>query len=194
MSHANLLVILKKDEDLDEVLAPYDENNAEYFEFEDQTEDLLKVYKDEIENGAKEGKTAKEVLDDCGYVEREGRFGIEGNPKGYWDWWVIGGRWESYLKLNKELRDLAAVSELSEDGTHCSICRRKDFDYEGQKKDQEDAPLFFAIVKDGEWYGSADLGWFGTTSNEQQGWAATEERLLKECDPEDLLVLVDYHI
>lgn len=195
MSHATILVILKENEDLNDVMAPYDENNEDMFEFEDITEDLFDEYKEEIEEAAKNGRSVASVLvDDCGYTEKDGRFGTVGNPKGYWDWFTVGGRWEGFLKLNKEVKNPEDVIEYTADCTHCSGCRREDFDYEGQKKDIKQNALFFAVLKDGEWYGSADLGWFGTTSNEQDDWAATEAKLLSECDPKDQVVLVDYHI
>ena len=108
MSHATVLVVLKEDEDLNEVMAPYDENaSEEYLEFEDITEDLLDEYKEEIKEAAKNGRSVASVLvDDCGYVEKEGRFGTVGNPKDYWDWFEVGGRWEGYLKLNKKVKKL----------------------------------------------------------------------------------------
>ena len=195
MSHATVLVILKKDDDLNEVMAPYDENNEDAFEFEDRTEELLECYEEDIKEAEERGESVSSVLvDSWGYTEKDGRFGSFYNPQGYWDWFTVGGRWEGFLKLNKEIKNPEDVIECTEEGTHCNGCRSEDFDYEGQKKELKQDALFFAVLKDGQWYGSAELGWFGTTSNENEDWPAMEAKLLKECDPKDQLVLVDYHI
>lgn len=37
------------------------------------------------------------------YVDEKGAYKLSTrNPQGYWDWWVIGGRWDNYWNLEDE--------------------------------------------------------------------------------------------
>lgn len=39
----------------------------------------------------------KEFCEEYGWDMHEGRLGLFDNPNGYWDWWVVGGRWAGLL-------------------------------------------------------------------------------------------------
>lgn len=197
MSHATVLVILKEDENLEDVLAPYDENleDLERLEFEDRTEALREEYEKEDKKDISFEQFACEKR---GYVRKDDKYGYFYNPEGYWDYWGIGGRWSNYLKLKEHVKnkDRVFLDDPKENNppTHCNECLREDFDYEGQKQEEGKDHLFFAVIKDGEWHQQALLGWFGCTSDEIDNWPEEEARLLSEADPKDTVVLVDYHI
>lgn len=192
MSHATVLVILREDESLEEVMAPFDENaSEEYLEFEDRTE--------EVKAKAKEKRwSQKKTAEYYGYKKKGKRYGYMHNPKGFWDWYVIGGCWSKELKLKEWSRISypADILDRSKDGTHCNACRIEDFDYEGQKKETGYDSLFYAVLKDGTWHSKGDLGWFGISMNENKDWPEVERDLIESAraNPDSRVVLVDYHI
>ena len=237
MSHACCLVILNEFEDLPTVMEPYEEcpDNDDYLEFEDITDDVLKEYKDYVDEG-KEEVNFTEFLDRNGYVEQDGRYGYKSNPNGHWDWYEVGGRWSSYLKLKDKVKypnKIFIQGKLFEGyETHCDECLKEDFDYEGMKKlaydnavksweEHEKNPdkdayweygiykdetketflnriknenLFYAIIKDGEWFSRGAMGWFGISRNDKDNWVEIEKQLINEADKKARLVLVDFHI
>ena len=71
MSHYSVLVLSEPGQTIEELLAPYCEDDPTFFEFE------------EDEGGE---------LD-----ESTGRRGWWHNPEARWDWWVVGGRWAGYI-------------------------------------------------------------------------------------------------
>ena len=52
----------------------------------------------------------------CGYAKgrdpETGRYGYWSNPNGYWDWWVVGGRWTGFYPLRQ-----GVFPRLGEPGT-----------------------------------------------------------------------------
>lgn len=84
MSHFIVSVIHKKNQDIDDLLAPYMENccgtpDYKYMEF----------YEDS----------------DCEIDEATGKRGYWQNPNAKWDWYQIGGRWAGYFEHDGELYD-----------------------------------------------------------------------------------------
>ena len=98
MSHFLVGVFCTDIEDVDNLLAPYDEQNEDYFEFqEDASEDLETLRKNYEEDEEKDGMTLEDWLG--GYnscVLRDGKLGYMTNPNAKWDWYdADGGRWSN---------------------------------------------------------------------------------------------------
>ena len=108
MSHFTVGVFVDGTKSLEQLLAPYQENNMddcpkEYLEFNDVTESEMEDYKcisDEIK--IKYPTFESYIENYCGYKKdiELGKYGYWGNPNRKWDWWQIGGRW-SYSLLVK---------------------------------------------------------------------------------------------
>ena len=76
MSHFTVAVFSKTPGDVEELLAPFDEQveaNSPYAEF--------------VED------------EDCDYDENAKAKGYWRNPKARWDWWEVGGRWRGLIRL-----------------------------------------------------------------------------------------------
>ena len=112
MSHYAVLVIHKENQDIEELLAPYDENL--------EVEPYLKYEYDEAIKKAKEEygykhRSNKELLkifaNDYGLVDINGDLYSTYNPNSKWDWYQIGGRFDGELMLTDKGR-LNAVDEI----------------------------------------------------------------------------------
>jgi hypothetical protein len=107
MSHFTVLVAAKDGKELEQRLAPFQENNMctcpeEYLEWIDSTDEVLKDYERRLELSEKydsfnftEDTSLEEFNEKWGdYTEYEpGKFGYRENPQRKWDWWTVGGRW-----------------------------------------------------------------------------------------------------
>lgn len=221
MSHFTVGVLIKEGEkNLEELLAPYQENNMgdcpkEYLEFYDRTEEVLDYYEDHKE----EYDSIEEFAEDYfGYEKCKDSYGYWENPNAKWDWYVVGGRWGGML--------------LDKQGNRIDACKLKDIDwkamYEEAKKEAEERwdnsegiHRFFAgihrddtresyikrqsefstyavITPDGEWHSQGSMGWFGVSSeteDEAKEWNLSfYDRFIKEADQDLFLVIVDCHI
>jgi hypothetical protein len=117
---------------VEEILAPYNEQDEKYMEFQDCTDEIEKEYKSKILEVVKfENKycfkfedeikdknletiqitpnemysTLEEFAKDYYDYERneDNKFGTYNNPKAKWDWYQIGGRWEGNYPVNNEI-------------------------------------------------------------------------------------------
>lgn len=54
----------------------------------------------------------------------------------------------------------------------------------------------FALVKDGEWFQSGEMGWFGSSSNDKDPdeWAAFVRATLADLPSETMITVVDCHV
>ena len=127
MSHYTVAVITNGEKDLDEILAPYDENIevAPYIgrtkkkmieEAKEIKERILERMREKEASGEKyevtdfekpylEAKTDEDfyktqVYDDAHYTE-DGDELTTYNPNSKWDWYVVGGRWDGLLKAKE---------------------------------------------------------------------------------------------
>lgn len=118
MSHFSVGVIVKTPDDLVDALAPFNEQDEQYFVREPQMtlkdymewdkfkkskeqyiQDLKKAYGDDFDE-------AKEIV--------YGNF----NPNAKWDWYSIGGRWRYSLKVRKSaehIKDLDLMGDTIKD-------------------------------------------------------------------------------
>lgn len=103
MSHFTVLVIHEPDEDMAELLAPYDENTqVDPHKERIAADDVKRVAKDAVGDDA-----IRAALTD--YYELSADKDDEGwfylstyNPDSKWDWWVVGGRWGNYFDVKPE--------------------------------------------------------------------------------------------
>jgi hypothetical protein len=119
--------VLVKGEDVEELLAPYQENNMgtcpeEFMEFEPLSLS---------DHGY---STHAEAIAD-GQPEKDGKAGYYHNPNSQWDWYVIGGRWNGFFLLKN--------------GLHADQAFKEDIDFEGRmNKAEEDADkLYDQVIK-----------------------------------------------
>lgn len=90
MSHY-AVAVFSDDGDFDRLLAPYNENNRDEFEFVPvDYEEILKNF-DEFRK-QNEKFTLDMYIKVYRYFQRDGQWGYETNPHGYWDWHSLDGR------------------------------------------------------------------------------------------------------
>ena len=222
MTHFAVAVISDGTKTVDELLAPYQENNMgdcprEYLEFFEDDE-----YDVDPETGLR------------GYYE---------NPNARWDWWVLGGRWHGMLRAAKG--ELGEPSWCTEDrelpAGRFDAARIGDIDFsrnleayeraiaewefnvEGRGGDEDlkwwcstdyiidrygdketyakvESTVFWraVVTPDGEWHEVGEVGMWAASSetdDEYIDWALRfKERFIDPCDPEWTLFVVDCHI
>lgn len=164
MSHSTVLVI---GEDVEALLAPYDENMQvePYWEVEAEsplqfwaTEMLLKEGHLTDPNptweqvlAAYEAKYPGASEDEKFRVSEDGRLERETtyNPKSRWDWYAVGGRWRGSLRLKPGARGHLESPHWTEtfggrepepmDPLACDSARKADLDIEGMRQAAADA-------------------------------------------------------
>lgn len=111
MSHFTVAVIHREDENVDELLAPFQENNMGdcpegYLEFvveidkENSEQEIKKIREEHYEGDIRSDEEV--MMDWSGYTKNEnGDWGYVTNPNSEWDWYVIGGRWRGLLRLKE---------------------------------------------------------------------------------------------
>lgn len=115
MSHFSVAVLHEAGQDIDEILAPYDE--------ELDCDERLEYSKEEAIRYARENYTEMEGKSDeeCwefmaampGYTsDTQGNIYVKYNELAKWDWYEIGGRWENYLRVNGERADSARLRDI----------------------------------------------------------------------------------
>ena len=102
MSHYTVAVIHHPDQDLDELLAPFDENIkvTKYISYSKQQAiaHVRKYWKD-VENLSDEECYIKMAADyDDDMKDDEGNLYSTYNPQSKWDWYQEGGRWNGLLR------------------------------------------------------------------------------------------------
>lgn len=115
MSHYAIAVFHTKDQNIDKLLAPYDENLV--------VERYVRYTKAEAIARAKECPGTEDYTDEQLWqlmsddydnnTDSDGNIYTTYNPDSKWDWWVIGGRFSDMLTLKKGgLTDSAQVKDL----------------------------------------------------------------------------------
>jgi hypothetical protein len=107
MSHFSVAVLHRKDQNVDEMLAPFDENLVvdKYIRYtKEEAIDYVKKY-----YGDAEGKTDEECYEMIaqdyrkeGLVDDDGNIYSTYNPLSKWDWYQCGGRFSGMLKIRKK--------------------------------------------------------------------------------------------
>lgn len=222
MTHFAVAVISDGTKTVDELLAPYQENNMgtcprEYLEF----------YED----------------DECNVDPDTGIRGYWQNPNAKWDWYQIGGRWRGMLRATKgelgepswrnekvELPagrfDFAKIGDIDfapDQAVYDRAIAEWEFNVEGKGDDESlrwwcstdymvkhygnkeayaeiKSTVFWraVVTPDGEWHEVGETGWLGAymeSGEEYADWALHfKERFIDPRDPEDVLYVADCHI
>ena len=113
MSHFTVAVFHRPDQDIETLLAPYDETLRvePYVEF---------TREEAIAYARKHYKSVADMSDDRCYAymaedyktDAEGNLLSTYNPKSKWDWWTEGGRWADMLKVDGKKVDSARVADI----------------------------------------------------------------------------------
>lgn len=173
MSHFIGLVFHDCDTDLESLLAPFNEQDENYFQFIDRTNKVMETweklpehdfptYDDGTPNNYPCDKAHYPTIDSLakdwfGYEKNvEGKWGYKGNPNAKWDWYAEGGRWEGFIKTLKD-------SEWEGEGYDCVQFNDIDWDY---MLADENIP-FNIVTAGGEWKESGDVGWWGMVENKK---------------------------
>jgi hypothetical protein len=171
MSHAVALLICKNENEIEEVLAPYDEN---------KDVDRYKVYldKQEIKDMAKyykvkpvDEKRLVEHMDSWrgqeGGLDKKGLYGwSQYNPKSKWDWYEIGGRWAGLVKGKRGAAKFKGRKSWTQGdnnpylGSMCDGGYVKDINLDHFR---ENGYAHAVVTKDG-WFEGSEMGWFGMSS------------------------------
>ena len=138
MSHYSVLVLHKEDQNIDTLLAPYDENL--------EVEPYLKLTFDEVIERIKEEyddcknipisfseetekKLIKNYAEDYGYIMLDDGLYSTYNPNSKWDYYLIGGRFNKSLELTEEGRIYTASKCEKEYNIDIDVDLREDSDY-----------------------------------------------------------------
>lgn len=184
MSHYTVAVIHEGGVDIEELLAPYDE--------EIRVEPYIHLTKAEVVEQAKlSWPSLKGASDDeCWeeyviswdispeFIDEEKNIYSTYNPKAKWDWYVVGGRFSDFLGEKIGLWENEV--RLSD------IDKTKKF------------VTYAVVTPDGEWHAPGEVGWFGTstdTKEEYNKWAENYwTDFIETMDQELYLTIVDCHI
>lgn len=134
MSHFTVLVLMRNDQLLGDLLAPYDENKevSPYIstpraEFIADKRKWYAKTEDDEENDKPDYSTMSDeeflqAMRDIGYeLDENGNEISTYNPQSQWDWWSVGGRWNNSLRLK----------EPDEDGNErCNYAYVKDLSFD----------------------------------------------------------------
>ena len=158
MSHFSVAVLSHAPQDVETLLAPFDEStcNPAYVEFEAADESMEEIRR-AFEREKKPGETLEDFvsrwygytynaeLDACGYLC---------NPNAKWDWWELGGRWSDTLKLkpgrkgNRADRTWPDTKEPRKRG-YCDQAQLKDIDFSPDPQAHNEALRFWEVVVEG---------------------------------------------
>jgi len=180
MTHFVGLVVADNEKDLEQLLAPYDEQKPSkpYFEYISEGKDW-----NELESMQKQYKTKSlekllEHMEDwngnVGEI-RDGRLGSYHtyNQDSKWDWYVVGGRWEGIVPSNQCLAE-EVISYFD-------------------KNDEAAEPYIPAVIVDRKgWHSEKDWGWFGS-STPIEGQEDVVKQKLEDHKGKNVFI-VDFHI
>lgn len=189
-------IVFGHENNLDNVLAPFDENLAvdEYIymtaeeallwaeqraaNLKERCSENPNSYAEETlqkyNNFESEEDLKSYIKDYWETLDDEGNVLSTYNPNSEWDWWVIGGRWSNDLLHQGEfLENQAALKE-------CEVV---------------DTPFCF-IDLDGNWHKRANMRWWGMTSDEKEEdtWENEFREYLKSVPKDTVLTVIDFHI
>ena len=215
MSHYTVAVFTHTEDEVDELLAPFNEvveagsPYAEFKEDEDSDVDLV-----------------------------TGKKGYWFNPNARWDWYSIGGRWAGQLKVKnaegvgkvvercdtarvrdcdfspdeEDYREAIRCWEIAVEGSPMTEEERKKYVlmYKGEyyiqqygtkenyARQMSDFSTYAFITADGEWHETGRMGWFGmddATRSSREAYRKAFDAYLEEARKQDLLItIVDCHI
>ena len=111
MSHYKVLIIHNENQNIEELLTPYDENLEVEPYLKYKYDEAIKKAKKEYDDNYSEKELIKNYADDYGYIILDDGLYSTYNPNSKWDWYQVGGRFDGELMLTDEGR-LNAVDEI----------------------------------------------------------------------------------
>lgn len=224
MSHYSVAIFHTENQDIKDLLAPYDENlKVDPYIRYTKAEAIDYVRKNFVGYGVGDGKSDEECWD---FLAREYDYKIDYNgniystynPNSKWDYYSLGG-WcigeyieDDDVKVkdivflqNKEEYD-DAIEFWNENiiGDGGNNFYKKEYyinRYKTAEKYAEYCSSFHTyavITPDGKWHSPGEVGWFATSSESDEEytdwWEHYKERFIDAADPEWILTIVDCHI
>lgn len=171
MTHFVALVVAETEEDIEELVAPYDENMDVEPYFEPVEVERM------VEYAKEKGQTFDKPIDLVewwngapGVVNEAGEIGYMStyNPDSKWDWYVVGGRWAGIAENDRCFAE--EVPTIFEDKGYLP-----------------------SVIIDGEgWHTTKEWGWFGSSSP-VEGKEDIVNKKLAEHRGKNVFI-VDFHI
>ena len=110
MSHYAVLVLHKEDQNIDTLLAPYNENLKVETYLKLTNNEVITKAREEYDDNYSEKELIKSYAEDYGYIVLDDGLYSTYNPNSKWDWYLIGGRFSDGLELTDEGIDEAIQS------------------------------------------------------------------------------------
>lgn len=136
MSHYLVAVLHRKDQSVENLLAPYDENLQVEKRIEYSREQAIQVAREWYSDADKltDDECWQRMAKDAGegMSDEDGNIYTQSNPRGYWDWWEVGGRWSGLLKLKT--------------GSKASLARMGDIDFSPDEAVHRRALRFWDVI------------------------------------------------
>ena len=110
MSHYAVLVLHKEDQNIDTLLAPYNENLKVEPYLKLTNDEVIAKAREEYDDNYSEKELIKSYAEDYGYIVLDDGLYSTYNPNSKWDWYLIGGRFSDGLELTDEGIDEAIKS------------------------------------------------------------------------------------
>ena len=187
MSHFAVAVFHKKNQSIDDLLAPYDEQLPVEKEidltYQAAVEYVRKYYS---EFSDKEDYDCWEFISrgyDKDMIDSEGNLYVAYNPDGKWDWWQIGGRFKNKLRLKatgknvdsaqiKKIDFKPSEERIKKAAEHWNKVENNQLEWENPEyylERYKTREQFFAcslpfhtfavVTSDGTWYQKGKMGW-----------------------------------
>ena len=210
MSHFVVAVIHRDDQNIEELLAPYNEN-FEVDPYLNMTrEEAIQFYRENYESEDKTDEECVEELREIYTMDEEGNLYSTYNPNSKWDWWVIGGRWSGMLKVGDDYKDSAYIKDIDFSPNQKSYKRALDFwevVVEGKEPKEKDEffslynkkyyqeyygdketyaryvsqfSTFAVLTSDGKWHEQGSMGWFGVSSDTPEEFKNWKDNFKKQ--------------
>jgi hypothetical protein len=173
MTHFVGIVVADNEQELEQILAPYNENKESEPYFVACEEDDIKSMKKCYNIKSNDLNDLIEYMEDWnGYngAIQDGKLGYMStyNTNSKWDWYVVGGRWGGIVPNNQ-----------------CKLM-------EIEQYFQNYGYLPAVVVTDKGWFASKDYGWWGMYSDIEEGKEKIQS-LINELSDKNCY-LIDFHI
>ena len=171
-----------------------------------------KVLKDAEEHDAfyamkeNRGELNEHFISDCcsQCIEEDGLIYTTQNPKGKFDWYEVGGRWQGMLKLKKGRKGLSCddpnilSQNAMETEKHADVAYSGNIDWESIEMKRINVAT---IIDDGNWIDKedmcAELPYWGALLNDTEkkelAYREYMKKFVGQLKDDDVIVIVDYH-
>lgn len=157
MSHFTVAVFSHSPDEVDTLLAPFDEQSEEYYEIVPASRSI-EEYRAEYESANKNDyPTFEDYIENYhGYIIEDGVVGYRSNPNAKWDWYQTGGRWMGSLRLKEGCTgndgDISWATHPSRIGVEgrCDQALLKDVDLSPDPEEYAKAVRFWEVVVEGD--------------------------------------------